>query len=87
MHLMHGQYYFIIISSLYVPTEGLGAYPNGSDSDGSPNRRRLVRNQSEGSPKSDGELRRLADVTARRRTDYGVIGDAACMGDHKVTLL
>ncbi|XP_045539915.1 inositol polyphosphate-5-phosphatase A [Papilio machaon] len=55
----------------------------GSDSDGSPNRRRLVRNQSEGSPKSDGELRRLADVTARRRTDYGVIGDAACMGDHK----
>ncbi|XP_013142485.1 PREDICTED: type I inositol 1,4,5-trisphosphate 5-phosphatase, partial [Papilio polytes] len=57
----------------------------GSDSDSSPNRRRLVRNQSEGSPKSEGELRRLADVTARRRTDYGVIGDTACMGDHKVT--
>ncbi|KPJ00010.1 Type I inositol-1,4,5-trisphosphate 5-phosphatase [Papilio xuthus] len=55
----------------------------GSDSEGSPNRRRLVRNQSEGSPKCEGELRRLADVTARRRTDYGVIGDAACMGDHK----
>ncbi|XP_068625514.1 uncharacterized protein 5PtaseI [Battus philenor] len=56
----------------------------GSDPDGSPNRRRLVRNQSEGSPKSDtGELKRLAEVTSRRRTDYGVIGDSACMGDHK----
>ncbi|CAG5014422.1 unnamed protein product [Parnassius apollo] len=47
-------------------------------------RRRLVRNQSEGSPKPEAnDTRRRADVTPRRRTDYGVIGDATCMGDHK----
>ncbi|XP_073963498.1 inositol polyphosphate-5-phosphatase A-like isoform X2 [Choristoneura fumiferana] len=57
-----------------------------SDSDGSPARRKLVRNQSEGSPKpSDvsSELRRLVDAPARRRSEYGAIGDTACMGDHK----
>nr|XP_034837240.1 uncharacterized protein LOC117993549 isoform X1 [Maniola hyperantus] len=57
-----------------------------SDSEVSPGRRKLVRNQSEGSPKSgeaSAELRRLVDAPARRRSEYGVIGDAACMGDHK----
>ncbi|XP_047539646.1 inositol polyphosphate-5-phosphatase A isoform X1 [Vanessa atalanta] len=57
-----------------------------SDSDVSPGRRKLVRNQSEGSPKSgetSAELRRLVDAPTRRRSEYGVIGDAACMGDHK----
>ncbi|XP_063389262.1 uncharacterized protein LOC134675047 [Cydia fagiglandana] len=57
-----------------------------SDGEGSPARRKLVRNQSEGSPKpSDvsSELRRLVDQPARRRSEYGAIGDTACMGDHK----
>ncbi|XP_041985161.1 inositol polyphosphate-5-phosphatase A isoform X2 [Aricia agestis] len=57
-----------------------------SDSDASPNRRKLVRNQSEGSPKSgetSAELRRLVDHPTRRRSEYGMIGDTACMGDHK----
>ncbi|XP_039760517.1 uncharacterized protein LOC120634160 isoform X1 [Pararge aegeria] len=57
-----------------------------SDSEVSPGRRKLVRNQSEGSPKSgetSAELRRLVDAPARRRSEYGVIGEAACMGDHK----
>ncbi|XP_028157150.1 type I inositol 1,4,5-trisphosphate 5-phosphatase isoform X3 [Ostrinia furnacalis] len=58
-----------------------------SESEGSPNRRKLVRNQSEGSPKPcpgvSCELRRLVDAPARKRHDYGVIGPAACMGDHK----
>ncbi|XP_049880596.1 inositol polyphosphate-5-phosphatase A isoform X2 [Pectinophora gossypiella] len=52
---------------------------------GSPARRKLVRNQSEGSG-GDGvsaELRRLVDAPARRRADYGVMGAASCMGDHK----
>lgn len=58
-----------------------------SDSEASPGRRKLVRNQSEGSPKSgetSAELRRLVDAPARRRSEYGVIGDTTCMGDHKV---
>ncbi|CAG4970705.1 unnamed protein product [Colias eurytheme] len=56
-----------------------------SDSETSPSRRKLVRNQSEGSPKTGdtSELRRLIDVPTRRRNEYGVIGDATCMGDHK----
>ncbi|CAG9794866.1 unnamed protein product [Diatraea saccharalis] len=58
-----------------------------SECSGSPIRRKLVRNQSEGSPKPNealsAELRRLVDAPARKRHDYGVIGDAACMGDHK----
>ncbi|KAJ0170909.1 hypothetical protein K1T71_013681 [Dendrolimus kikuchii] len=58
-----------------------------SESEGSPIRRKLVRNQSEGSPKTgDGvsnELRRLVEAPKRKRTEYGVIGDTACMGDHK----
>ncbi|RVE52750.1 hypothetical protein evm_002623 [Chilo suppressalis] len=58
-----------------------------TECEGSPIRRKLVRNQSEGSPKpSDNlscELRRLVDAPARKRTDYGVIGPDACMGDHK----
>ncbi|CAH2097140.1 unnamed protein product [Euphydryas editha] len=57
-----------------------------SDSETSPGRRKLVRNQSEGSPKSgetSAELRRLVEIPTRRRNEYGVIGDAACMGDHK----
>ncbi|XP_063896221.1 uncharacterized protein LOC110381097 isoform X1 [Helicoverpa armigera] len=40
-------------------------------------RRRLVRNQSEGEPAP------RRDPHTRRRVAYGVIGDAACMGDHK----
>lgn len=58
-----------------------------SDTEAYPGRRKLVRNQSEGSPKSgeaSAELRRLVDIPTRRRNEYGVIGDAACMGDHKV---
>lgn len=60
----------------------------GGDPEGSGVRRKLVRNQSEGSPKggeggSASELRRLAEAPARRRVDYGLIGDATCMGDHK----
>ncbi|XP_037295877.1 uncharacterized protein LOC115449445 isoform X2 [Manduca sexta] len=58
-----------------------------TDSEGSPIRRKLVRNQSEGSPKPgdalSAELRRLVDAPARKRNEYGVIGDTACMGDHK----
>ncbi|CAG9569504.1 unnamed protein product [Danaus chrysippus] len=57
-----------------------------SDSEASPRRRKLVRNQSEGSPKSgetSAELRRLVDAPTRRRSEYGVIGDTTCMGDHK----
>ncbi|KAL0860853.1 hypothetical protein ABMA27_009391 [Loxostege sticticalis] len=57
-----------------------------TDTEGSPNRRKLVRNQSEGSPKPSAvscELRRLVDAPARKRHEYGVIGAAACMGDHK----
>ncbi|KAJ8709570.1 hypothetical protein PYW08_009574 [Mythimna loreyi] len=48
------------------------------DAEGSA-RRRLVRNQSEGEPAP----RERRDAAARRRPAYGVIGDAACMGDHK----
>lgn len=61
-----------------------------TDTEGSPNRRKLVRNQSEGSPKPSAvscELRRLVDAPARKRHEYGVIGAAACMGDHKVLIL
>ncbi|XP_060807016.1 inositol polyphosphate-5-phosphatase A isoform X2 [Amyelois transitella] len=58
-----------------------------SESDSSPIRRKLVRNQSEGSPKPtdslSAELRRLVDAPARKRSEYGVIGGTACMGDHK----
>ncbi|CAK1541175.1 unnamed protein product [Leptosia nina] len=55
-----------------------------SDSEASPGRRKLVRNQSEGSPKGEtSEIRRLIDGPARRRNEYGVIGDSTCMGDHK----
>ncbi|XP_047512636.1 inositol polyphosphate-5-phosphatase A isoform X1 [Pieris napi] len=56
-----------------------------SDSDASPGRRKLVRNQSEGSPKGgeSSEIRRLIDAPSRRRNEYGVIGDTTCMGDHK----
>ncbi|GBP35641.1 Type I inositol 1,4,5-trisphosphate 5-phosphatase [Eumeta japonica] len=51
-------------------------------------RRKLVRNQSEGSPKLgenySTELRRLVDAPAhRKRVEYGVIGESTCMGDHK----
>ncbi|XP_028043485.1 type I inositol 1,4,5-trisphosphate 5-phosphatase isoform X1 [Bombyx mandarina] len=49
------------------------------ESDAWGGRRRLVRNQSEGN-KPEGEVRR---GEGRRRTEYGVIGDTACMGDHK----
>ncbi|CAH0697202.1 unnamed protein product [Spodoptera exigua] len=42
-------------------------------------RRRLVRNQSEGEPAP----RERRDPAPRRRPAYGVIGDSACMGDHK----
>ncbi|CAH1641611.1 unnamed protein product [Spodoptera littoralis] len=42
-------------------------------------RRRLVRNQSEGEAAPRGGR----DPTPRRRPVYGVIGDSACMGDHK----
>lgn len=60
-----------------------------SDSDSSPIRRKLVRNQSEGSPKPgdnnfSSELRRLVDTPVmRKRAEYGVIGESTCMGDHK----
>ncbi|KAL4707031.1 hypothetical protein ACJJTC_014310 [Scirpophaga incertulas] len=58
-----------------------------TESEGSPIRRKLVRNQSEGSPKPSetlsSELRRLVEAPARKRNEYGVIGETACMGDHK----
>ncbi|XP_026322989.1 type I inositol 1,4,5-trisphosphate 5-phosphatase [Hyposmocoma kahamanoa] len=58
-----------------------------TESEGSPVRRKLVRNQSEGSPSpGDGvsaELRRLVDAPARRRAEYGLMGPSTCMGDHK----
>ncbi|XP_050681918.1 inositol polyphosphate-5-phosphatase A isoform X2 [Leptidea sinapis] len=57
-----------------------------SESEASSGRRKLVRNQSEGSPKcgdTSAELRRLVEAPTRRRHEYGVIGDTACMGDHK----
>ncbi|VVD02963.1 unnamed protein product [Leptidea sinapis] len=60
-----------------------------SESEASSGRRKLVRNQSEGSPKcgdTSAELRRLVEAPTRRRHEYGVIGDTACMGDHKVRL-
>ncbi|XP_053619846.1 inositol polyphosphate-5-phosphatase A isoform X1 [Plodia interpunctella] len=58
-----------------------------AEADSSPIRRKLVRNQSEGSPKPvdslSSELRRLVEAPARKRSEYGVIGSEACMGDHK----
>ncbi|XP_072935638.1 inositol polyphosphate-5-phosphatase A isoform X2 [Epargyreus clarus] len=71
--------------SIADPTSVQQAINARVDSEGSPGRRRLVRNQSEGSPKAGegSELRRLVDVPARRRNEYGVIGETACMGDHK----
>ncbi|KAM3957973.1 LOW QUALITY PROTEIN: inositol polyphosphate-5-phosphatase A [Aphomia sociella] len=58
-----------------------------AESEHSPIRRKLVRNQSEGSPKPgdalSSELRRLVEGPTRKRNEYGVIGDTACMGDHK----
>lgn len=62
--------------------------------EGSPTRRRLTRNQSEGSPKLgehiNMELKKglgaeCGSQVLRRRPEYGVIGETTCMGDHKVT--
>lgn len=61
--------------------------------DGSPTKRRLVRNQSEGSPKMGEHLdiRKMStdggNPSLRKRVEYGIIGDATCMGDHKVKSL
>ncbi|XP_077297079.1 inositol polyphosphate-5-phosphatase A isoform X2 [Arctopsyche grandis] len=61
--------------------------------DGSPTKRRLVRNQSEGSPKMGEHLdmRKMStdggNPSLRKRVEYGIIGDATCMGDHKPVYL
>ncbi|KAJ2940489.1 hypothetical protein O0L34_g6420 [Tuta absoluta] len=78
--------------SIADPTAVHQAIQNrANESEGSPVRRKLVRNQSEGSGAVCGggggdvsaELRRLVDAPARRRAEYGMLGMAACTGDHK----
>ncbi|CAH2059579.1 unnamed protein product, partial [Iphiclides podalirius] len=75
--------------SIADPTSVQRALDARGEGEAGPGRRRLVRNQSEGSPKAEaGEARRAGEAggaagAPRRRADYGVIGDAACMGDHK----
>ncbi|KAI5639443.1 type I inositol 1,4,5-trisphosphate 5-phosphatase [Phthorimaea operculella] len=78
--------------SIADPTAVHQAIQNrANESEGSPVRRKLVRNQSEGSGAVCGggggdvsaELRRLVEAPARRRAEYGMLGLAACTGDHK----
>ncbi|CAG9138064.1 unnamed protein product [Plutella xylostella] len=73
--------------SIADPTSIQHAMNSRSEQEGASVRRKLVRNQSEGSPKPEpSELRRLVEAP-RRRADYGVIGEGTCMGDHKPVYL